>query len=229
MSLNKSKGNMYPWVTHTWNPIRGKCPHGCVYCFMRGRDVGPLRLEEKALADPLGTGRTIFVGSSTDMWAANVPSDWILRVLEIIDAHSEWAQNTYIFQSKNPARFFEFATKIRPRSILGTTLETNRRYNHPSPEIHAPPPWARAAAFLHLKKFRKMMSIEPIMAFDFEEFVDWIRQIKPEFVSIGADSKGHNLPEPTASELDNFVVRLRDITEVKLKKNLARLLLEQKK
>jgi len=194
---------------------------------MKSRDVGPLRLDEKALVDKLGSGRTIFVGSSTDMWAANVPSDWIHRVLDVIDAHTEWAQNTFIFQSKNPARFFEFATKIRPRSILGTTLETNRRHSHPRPEIHAPQPWARVAAFLHLQKFRKMVSIEPIMAFDHMEFLDWIRQIKPAFVSIGADSKGHNLPEPTASELDNFVVALRDITEVKLKKNLARLMLKE--
>ena len=224
MTLNKSRGNMYSWTTHTWNPIRGKCPHGCVYCFMKDRNVGPLRLDEKALADNLGSGRTIFVGSSTDMWANEVPGDWILRTLEVIDAHSEWAQNTYIFQSKNPARFFEFATKIRPRAILGTTLETNRRYSHPSPEIHAPPAWTRAAAFLHLKKFRKMISIEPIMAFDFKEFLDWIRQIKPEFVSIGADSKGHKLAEPRPDELTDFIIALRSITEVKIKKNLHRLM-----
>ena len=217
---------MYPWVTHTWNPIRGKCPHGCVYCFMKGRDVGALRLDEKALVDPLGSGRTIFVGSSTDMWAEKVPDDWIHRVLDVIDAHTEWAQNTFIFQSKNPARFSEFVTKIRTRSILGTTLETNRGY-----EIeHGPPVWARAASFMdgRVDHFKKMVSIEPIMAFDFDIFLKWIRDLKPTFVSIGADSKGHNLPEPTASELDNFVVALREVTEVKLKKNLARLMLEKK-
>ena len=30
--LNRQKGNMYPWITHTWNPIKGKCPHDCTYC-----------------------------------------------------------------------------------------------------------------------------------------------------------------------------------------------------
>lgn len=223
MALNKSRGNMYPFVSHTWNPIRGKCPHGCVYCFMKGRDVGPLRLEEKALEDNLGSGRTIFVGSSTDMWAATVPSDWIHRVLDVIDAHTEWAQNTFIFQSKNPSRFFNFAAKIRPRTILGTTLETNRDKDQKHCGF-APAPWARAAAFLHLKKFRKMISIEPIMAFDFKEFLDWIRQIGPEFVSIGADSKGHNLPEPAPDDLTDFIEALRSITEVKIKKNLSRLM-----
>lgn len=28
MALTKSKGNMYPWVTHTWNPIKG-CGYAC--------------------------------------------------------------------------------------------------------------------------------------------------------------------------------------------------------
>ena len=27
--LGKSKGDMYEWVTHVWNPLDGKCPHGC--------------------------------------------------------------------------------------------------------------------------------------------------------------------------------------------------------
>lgn len=221
MSLNKSKGNMYPWVTHTWNPVRGKCPHQCVYCFMKGRDVGPLRLEEKALADNLGSGRTIFVGSSTDMWAAAVSDESIDRVLERCKLYP----NTYIFQSKNPARFFHFAAKFPVRTTLGTTLESNREYGQ---SVYAPPAWARAACFLHLRPFKKMVSIEPIIAFDHMVFLDWLREIKPAFVSIGADSQGHKLEEPTAIELDNFVVALRDITEVKLKKNLARLLLKEK-
>jgi len=224
MSLNKSKGNMYPFVDYTWNPIRGKCPHQCVYCFMKSRDVGPLRLEEKALADNLGSGRTIFVGSSTDMWAAAVPDEWIFRVLKRCNEHP----NKYIFQSKNPARFFHFSANFPAtfaRTILGTTLESNREYGQSG---KGPPAWARAACFLHLRPFKKMVSIEPIIAFDHMVFLGWLREIKPAFVSIGADSQGHGLEEPTAAELDNFVVALRDITEVKLKKNLARLLLKEK-
>ncbi len=223
MSPNKSKGNMYPWVTHTWNPIRGKCPHACSYCFMKDRDVGPLRLDEKALRDVLGYDRTIFVGSSTDMWAANVPGDWIRRVLDVVDAHSEWSQNSYIFQSKNPARFLNFVTKIRPCTILGTTLESNREYGQ---SIDAPAAWQRVSgiAMPKLDQFRKMVSIEPIVAFDLGTVLDWIRLIKPEFVSIGADSKGHNLQEPTAYELKELISELSPLTEIKLKKNLDRLL-----
>ena len=229
MSLNKSKGNMYPWITHTWNPIRGKCPHGCTYCFMRDRDVGPLRLDGRALEDNLGSGRTIFVGSSTDMFAEKVPDEWILRVLKKCELHD----NAYIFQSKNPGRFShsirgaEMAGKFPPRTILGTTLESNRELGVPA--IRGPWAWARAAAFMdcRLDDFKKMVSIEPIIAFDYEIFLKWIRDLKPVFVSIGADSKGHNLPEPQMGELDKLVIALREFTEVKLKKNLGRILLRE--
>lgn len=220
MSLNKSQGNMYPWVTHTWNPIRGKCPHGCVYCFMKGRKVGPLRLVEKALATNLGTGRTIFVGSSTDMWAEAVADKWIWQVLNKCKYHDG---NKYIFQSKNPSRFFKFTQEFPPQTILGTTLESNREYGQ---SIDAPLPWVRASAFIdrRLERFKKMVSIEPIVAFELEIFLKWLRQIKPAFVSIGADSRGHNLIEPTAGELDMLIVALRGFTEVKPKSNLSRLL-----
>ena len=33
--IKESKGNMYEFVTHTWNPIKGKCFHGCTYCYMK--------------------------------------------------------------------------------------------------------------------------------------------------------------------------------------------------
>lgn len=51
--LNKQKGNMYPYVKYTWNAIRGKCPYECIYCYMNGKPVGELRLDEKALKDNL--------------------------------------------------------------------------------------------------------------------------------------------------------------------------------
>ena len=92
MALNRSKGQMYPWVTHTWNPIRGKCPHECVYCYMNRFPQGELRFE-KCLQDNLGEGNTIFVGSSTDMWANEVPTEWIEKVL-----HYCSQKNQFLFQ-----------------------------------------------------------------------------------------------------------------------------------
>lgn len=218
MSLNKSKGNMYPWCTHTWNVITGKCFHECTYCYMKRYKLGPMKFNNKEMNRDLGSGRVIFVGSSIDMWAQDVPPEWIQRVLERCRAYD----NEYLFQSKDPYRFF-FFDRFPERVNFGTTLESDVHY----PEItKAPEPVMRAEAIARIES-KRMVSIEPILAFNYGRFLTMIGRINPVFVSIGADSKGHNLPEPTAKELDDFVVALRGITEVKLKKNLDRLLLKE--
>ena len=87
MPLNKSSGNMYPWITHTWNAVKGACPHGCSYCYMNkiyrrfGKTPGPLHLDERELKTDLGSGNFIFAGSSTDIFSENIPASWIRRVL----------------------------------------------------------------------------------------------------------------------------------------------------
>ena len=73
----------------------------------------------------------------------------------------------------------------------------------------------------YLEKYRKMVSIEPILDFDLLTMVGWIKAVKPEFVSIGADSKGHHLPEPSTGKLQRLCDELRMITEVKVKSNLV--------
>ena len=74
MALNKQKGNMYAFVTHTWNAVKGKCPHDCEYCYMKEFPQGELKFDEKELKTDLGEGNFIFVGSSCDMFADAVPS-----------------------------------------------------------------------------------------------------------------------------------------------------------
>ncbi|GAH92256.1 unnamed protein product, partial [marine sediment metagenome] len=81
MSFRKSIGNMYSWTTHTWNVIKGKCPHDCSYCYMKRFPQGEMRFDEKELKRDLGTGNFIFVGSSIDMFAEKVPGEWIAAVL----------------------------------------------------------------------------------------------------------------------------------------------------
>lgn len=126
MALNKSTGNMYAFVSHTYNPMKGECEHSCPYCFMkRNRPLPPLRLEQKELKVNLGEGNFIFVGSSTDEWAANIPSEWIEQILDYCDGFDNW----YLFQSKNPARFLEYLDHpVMKKSVLCTTIETNRFY-----------------------------------------------------------------------------------------------------
>jgi len=57
-----------------------------------------------------------------DLFAADVPPEYILRIL----AHcSAWPANTYVFQTKNPARYMEREWPFPAGSIFGTTIETN--------------------------------------------------------------------------------------------------------
>ena len=215
MGMNKQKGNMYPFVSHTWNPIRGQCPHDCVYCYMKGFPQAALHLAENEKRTELGMYNFIFVGSSTDMWAEDVPSEWIDKVLQKCRGR---VLNTYLFQSKNPSRFYQFRHLLPGNVILGTTIESNADCLLGK----APAPRARMEA-MKMLSYRKMVSIEPIVDFDLAVLVDWIAQIKPEFVSIGADSKGHHLSEPTPDKVNMLIEKLSEFTEVKIKDNLGRL------
>lgn len=218
MGLNKQKGNMYPWVTHTWNVVKGKCPYDCLYCYMKDYPQPELHFDEKELKTNLGSFNFIFVGSSCDMWADGIDAFWIHSVLRHC---RRYPLNRYLFQDKNPARFLEFLEFMPPNHILGTTIETNRVYGLSK----APAPEARMTAMLALP-MPKMVSIEPIMDFDLDILAGWIREIKPVFVSIGADSKGHNLPEPPSWKIEALIEELGKFTEVKVKDNLKRLLNE---
>lgn len=71
---------------------------------------------------------------------------------------------------------------------------------------------------------RTMISIEPILDFQLEVFTKWIKDIDPDFVSIGANSNNRvDLPEPQGCEIKDLYENIKDFTEVKLKKNLKRL------
>jgi len=212
--LNKSKGNMYPWVTHTWNVIKGKCPHDCSYCYMKRYPQPELHFDDKALKSNLGDGNTIFVGSSCDMWANEITAIEIGMILD----YCKKFDNGYLFQSKNPERFADWT--FPAMSIIATTIETNRDYSFIS---KAPATYYRKVA-MQSYDLGKMISIEPIMDFDLERFPKWIEDIKPEFVSIGADSGNNHLPEPSSGKLKALIGSLKEFTEVKVKGNLQRLL-----
>jgi len=222
MGLNIQKGNMYPFVTHTWNVIKGKCPHDCSYCYMKLYPQKAIRFDSSELKTDLGQGNFIFVGSSCDMWADDISLSWIVPILgKCID----FSNNRYLFQSKNPARF---GVHPFPKdTIIGTTIETNRDYhtNVPFPLSKAPQTIKRVEAMIRRKE-PKMVSIEPILDFDLFELVSFIKWINPKFVSIGADSKGHNLPEPQPDKVQSLIEELQGITTVKIKDNLKRLLVK---
>ncbi len=212
--LNKSKGNMYEFVTHTWNTVKGACGHDCSYCYMkRWGKLNPARFDEKELKTDLGSGNFIFVGSSNDMFADDVPSEWIKKTLD----HCKSFYNRYLLQTKNPKRFHEFG--LDNRFILGTTIESNRDY----PEVYnnSPSPVERASE-LSKVVCDKFITIEPILDFDLDIFVELINTVKPKWVNIGADSGNNKLPEPSKEKISLLIESL-GFYDLEIKKNMKRL------
>ena len=218
MGLNVSKGQMYEWVTHTWNTIKGKCPHDCSYCYMKKwGELKPIRFDEGELKTDLGEGNFIFVGSSCDMWAEHIPAEWIIKTLN----HCNKFSNTYLFQSKNPRGFISLGAHVPDRAVLCITLETNRVY--PQVMRNAPDPIERSILFGQTPLDEKYITVEPIMDFDLNSFVEMIYLCRPIQVNIGADSGGNNLPEPSPQKVADLIEELSVFTTVKQKSNLKRL------
>ncbi len=228
MSLKKSEGHMYPWVTHTHSHLGGECPHKCRYCYVDNprfgrpaRYQGELRLIEDEFKVKYRTrdnaAMTIFIENCNDMFAEQVPREFILAIL---DHCREWPANTYVLQTKNPARFAEFMDSMPVSTILGTTIETNRDMAGIS---NAPHPQERMKAMVNLQG-RKFVTIEPVLDFDVDILAEWIASINPEFLNLGADSKNHNLPEPSVEKILELTERLRSYgIELREKHNLDRL------
>jgi hypothetical protein len=177
----------------------------------------PIRLDKKDLMENLGMDNTVFVGSSTDMWADDVPDDWIMEVLAKC---RESNSNTYLFQSKNPKRFLAFRDVFPSNVLLGTTIETNRENDFTGGQLIRD----RAKSMSMLEGFRTFVTIEPIMDFDLDELLFLLKGIQPEFVNIGADSKNHGLSEPSKEKVLELISELNKFTVVRKKSNLDRLL-----
>lgn len=217
--------NMYPeYEGKTINFIMGKCPHDCYYCyvksfkfgFLKEKYSGKQRLNELAFRRNLGRYKQWFICSCSDI--ATIPDKWIIRILDHLN--NKFPKNAYLIQSKNPKRLYDFLDKFPKKTILGTTIETNRDYYNFS---KAPKPSSRASAISKKCQFKRMVSIEPILDFDLEVMVRWIKYIGPDYVSIGADSKNHNLPEPSPEKVRKLIDELCAFTVVKIKDNLNRL------
>lgn len=218
MALTKSRGNMYSFVTHTWNVIKGICFHDCPYCYMKRFDgLLPVRIDPKELKADLGNGNFVFVGSGTDAWAFDIPSDWIARMLDYCDKFD----NRYLFQSKDPGRFLEFMEHpVMGKSVLCTTIETNIFY----PDIvrNAPITLERAQAMRELAGLgmRTYVTCEPLIKFDLPKMVELVSMCSPEQVNIGKNSrKDITLPEPTRNEVHALITELQRFTKVKIKSN----------
>jgi protein gp37 len=225
MPLKKRTGNMYEFITHTWNPIKGFCPYNCSYCFThRWGDQNPLHLDEKELRVNLGSGNFIFICSGCDLFHPDIPEEMFSRVLRHV---REFQDNRYLLHTKNPARVLELAHKGYSwpgGSEICVTAETNRWYSDMG---NAPDPIERLHELARIGG-KRMITIEPVMDFDITEFSMAIGQSFPYQVNIGADSGHNGLKEPSAEKLALLIDWLVTRTKVYLKPNLRRLLPEHR-
>ena len=222
--MANKQNQMYDWVDKKrYNPIRGRCPHDCSYCYVKKSRVKKLYQDEPYLVESffkkgLGKGKTIFMGSCFDLFAEKITSKWVMKVLEHC---RKYPDNTYLLQSKNTQVMYAYKFSFPPKVIVGTTAETNLPMRNIS---NAPVPIERLAWLEQFTGIDKMISIEPIMDFWLQTFVFNLKRVKPKFVSIGADSKNSRLPEPPAGKVRELIKELEKFTEVKIKKNLNRIM-----
>jgi hypothetical protein len=219
--MKKAVGNMFGFVTHTWNAIKGKCGYRCSYCYVsRWGSLSDIRLDTVELNRNLGENKNIFICSGCDIFNPRIYDEWIESVID----HALHYKNKYLLHTKNPERVLFWEKNIKQGSfILGTTIESNRFYK----EITggAPEPWKR---FESVKKFggSKMITITPVLDFDLNEFSDLILESNPVQVNLGADTGNNHLPEPKPSKIRDLIniLKSNDIT-IHLEKNLKRLLM----
>lgn len=232
MPLTKSKGNMYPWVTHTHTHLGGKCAHECSYCYVQAiakrfgheRYTGELRLVETEFSVNYGKDRVIFVEHCNDLFANAVPDAWILRILEHCRAYPD---NTYVFQTKNPDKMLRYLNVMPVNRLLGCTLETNEPDVILKVSPTAPLPFSRCEAMKQLSDVgeKTFFTVEPILSCRGWNLAHGIANANPAFVNIGADSKGIGLPEPKKCEILALIAWLEEYQiEIRQKSNLQRLL-----
>ena len=223
-------GNMYEFVSKTWNPLVGMCEHNCSYCstngfrnrFAKMRELysGEPRINENQMNVRFKETDTVFVCSQNDLFADNVPGVLIARIIDYCKKYPA----KYVFQTKNPERIILIGVLVLHIPInfeVGITLESDIYYtkimgNSPIPEH-------RVKAIEEYGLQIDFITIEPIMEFS-DQFLEMLKSINPKQINIGADSGRNNLPEPSKEKVLKLISELETFTKVHRKKNLERII-----
>ena len=212
------KNRMYDDVK-TWNPFKG-CLFDCVYCRpsfqlqakrQKHNCVDCYNYTPHEHLDRLNkipSADTIFVCGNSDISFCEL--EYTHKIIESIKKHNQRRPDkTYYFQSKRPEYFKPFLSELPGNAIILTTLETNRDDGYRQIS-KAPAPSVRYKQLKALDYPRKVVTIEPVLDFDLEIFVDWINALKPEYVWLGYNSrpKQVTMSEPNKEKLTAFILEL---------------------
>lgn len=150
----------------------------------------------------------VFACDMGDLFGDWVPREWIVKV---IDAIKNNPSSYFLFLTKNPKRYFGILDVVPENIVLGATIETNRDYRI----SRAPTTLERYKAMVDLPYPRKLVSIEPVMYFDLDVFLHWIKDIAPVMVHVGYTKYNHHLPEPSLAKTSKLMEQLKTFTRVK--------------
>ena len=206
----------------TWNPFKG-CDFDCTYCkpsFQAIAKIWTKRCDDCYNYKPhyhperlnkIPSKKIVFVCGNGDISFCD--PNYTVDIVNAIHNHNRRCPHkTYYFQSKEPIYFDQFNPAFFPDNVIMlTTLETNRDAGYGYGAISkAPLPTERYKQFLNLQFPRKVVTIEPVMDFDLDIFTSWIKNINPEYVWLGYNSKPNSvkLPEPSYKKFVAFATNL---------------------
>jgi len=225
------KTRMFQFVKYTCNPIVG-CYHECIYCWARRQAkrlknfckecykfIPHTHIERIYKDFKMRTFKRtpaysiVFLCDMSDMFGSWVSINVIMEILDFIKHNP---QTTFFLETKNPPRMLDFIEEIPENTIISTTIETNQ---YPIEGISkAPSLKERAMAFRLIDHPHKHVSIEPIIDFDMDTLIEWIKAIQPERVSMGYDNYGilkkHGIPEPSKEKYLKLKAELSKFTRV---------------
>jgi len=190
ITFNVTNDNI-EWAYWTWNPVVG-CKHDCPYCYARDISVRfygnfnptfhPDRLSApydtkipKGKEDIPGI-ENVFVCSIADLFGEWVPADWIKQVLKAVSDNPQW---NFLFLTKNPKRYKEFANDFGANCWIGATADIQRRMDAAVEVFNS----------LETKAAVKFVSCEPL-----EEAVRIPDNAHIDWLIIGGRSKSSGMP-----------------------------------
>jgi len=212
---------MFPFITKTWNPIGGVCPYNCVYCWAKTlidhrkyqKYRGEPRIIERELKKKFTEDDFVFVQDMSDLFAYNVPTRLILRVLDWIKE----SPAKFLLLTKNPTRYIQLITdsEFSNNITLGCTIESDHIPFYlqisGAPTLHK-----RLVTMTHISRMTSLplfISIEPILEFT-HRFSFIIKGIRPWGVAIGYDNYKNGLDEPALSNAQALIDELESFTTV---------------